>query len=298
MSRNVFRVFGVLALLIAALLNVADAADMPLKAPPLPQPPPCVWCGFYVGGNVGYSWGQWGASSNQGVFNFESTTANPRLDGWLGGFQAGYNWQLSNPWVVGLEADIQGTGEKHSQGWADPSIAAPGAPGAAGCPPGEVGTPPGCFTPPAAFIPQRPGAGPALLNSSWNFPWFGTVRGRVGFTPDAARQWLFYATGGLAFGEADYGFSWSNPGGAVGRQSYSLSSNQTLWGWVVGGGIEAALSSRWSAKLEYLYLDLGTQSINTVDIDGAPFSVNNTVRDQILRAGVNYHFGGPLVTEQ
>ena len=109
---------------------------------------------------------------------------------------------------------------------------------------------------------------------------------------------MFYVTGGLAFGESDYSFSWSNPGGASGRQSYALSSNQTLWGWVVGGGIEAVLSERWTAKLEYLYLDLGTQSINTLDIDGAPFSVNNTVRDQILRVGVNYHFGGPFMTQQ
>ncbi len=154
------------------------------------------------------------------------------------------------------------------------------------------GTPPNCFQN-TAFVPQRPGTGPAYLNSAWSFPWFGTVRGRVGFTPDAARQWMFYVTGGLAFGEADYSFAWSNPGGASGRQAYSLSSNQTLWGWVVGGGIEAVLSGRWTAKLEYLYLDLGTQSINTLDIDGAAFSVNNTVRDQILRVGVNYHFAGP-----
>jgi outer membrane immunogenic protein len=297
MLLNVFRVAGVSALLTAALLGGVHAADMPLKAPPPPPPPTCTWCGFYIGGNVGYSWGQWGASSNQGIFNFESTTVSPRLDGWLGGFQAGYNWQLSNPWIIGLEGDIQGTGEKDSQSWTDPGVAAPAAPPAPACPPGEVGTPPACFTPPTAFVPQRPGTGPAFLNSDWSFPWFGTVRGRVGFTPDAARQWMFYVTGGLAFGEADYSFSWSNPGGAAGRQAYSLSSNQTLWGWVVGGGIEAVLSGRWTAKLEYLYLDLGTQSINTLDIDGASFSVNNTVHDQILRVGVNYHFGGPFIGE-
>jgi len=287
MLHKLLGVVGVSSLLIAAPLTSVLAADMPLKAPPLP-PPTCTWCGFYIGGNVGYSWGQWGASSNQGIFNFESTTASPRLDGWLGGIQAGYNWQLANPWVVGLEGDIQGTGEKSSQNWTDPGVAAPAAP--AGCPPGFM-DPPACVPIPAAFVPQRPGTGPAYLNSEWSFPWFGTVRGRVGFTPDAARQWMFYVTGGLAFGEADYSFAWFNPGGAAGRQTYSLSSDQTLWGWVVGGGIEGVLWGRWTAKLEYLYLDLGTQSINTLDIDGAPFSVNNTVRDQILRVGLNYHFG-------
>jgi outer membrane immunogenic protein len=294
MLRSLLSVVGVSSLLIVAPPSVASAADMdlPLKAPPLVT---YDWTGFYVGANVGYSWGQWDASSNQGIFNFESTSASPRLDGWLGGIQAGYNWQLSNPWVVGLEGDIQATGEKDSQSWTDPGVAAVVP---AVCPPGFSGTPPNCIPPPTAFVPQRPGAGPASLNSEWSFPWFGTVRGRVGVTPDAARKWMLYVTGGLAFGDSDYSFSWSNPGGASGRQAYSLSSNQTLWGWVAGGGIEAVLSGRWTAKLEYLYLDLGTQSIHSLDIDGAPFNVNNSVRDQILRVGVNYHFGGPFMTQE
>ena len=74
----------------AAFLSVVHAADMPLKAPPLPPPPTCAWCGFYIGGNVGYSLGQWDASSNQGIFNFESTICQSaprwlagRLSGWL-----------------------------------------------------------------------------------------------------------------------------------------------------------------------------------------------------------------------
>jgi outer membrane immunogenic protein len=226
-----FHVVGVSALLTAALFGAAYAADMPLKAPPLPTPS-CTWCGFYVGGNVGYSWGQWDATSNQGIFNFESTTASPRLDGWLGGFQAGYNWQLASPWVFGLEGDIQATGEKASQGWTDPGVAA----AAPVCPPGFFGTPPNCIAPPTAFIPQRPGAGPAYLNSVWNFPWFGTVRGRVGFTPDAERRWMLYATGGLAFGESDYSFSWSNPGGASGRQSIRSRTTKPCGdGWSAAG---------------------------------------------------------------
>jgi|SRR5579863_972144 len=280
--------------LVAIGAAPALAADLPVytKAPP----PPVVydWTGFYAGANVGYSRGQWNASSNQGIFNFESTTANPHLNGWLGGVQAGYNRQFSNPWVLGIEADIQGTGEKASQGWTDPAVAVPPPPA---CPPGELGTPPNCFSPPQSFVPQRPGTGPATLNSAWNFPWFGTIRGRVGVTPDAERKWLLYVTGGLAVGESDYSFSWSNPGGAPGRQAYALSSNQTLWGWVVGVGVEAALWGNWTAKAEYLYIDLGTQSINTTDIDGAPFSVNNRVRDQIVRVGVNYRFGGPVVAK-
>ncbi|HXW25504.1 MAG TPA: outer membrane beta-barrel protein, partial [Xanthobacteraceae bacterium] len=133
----------------------------------------------------------------------------------------------------------------------------------------------------------------------WSFPWFGTLRGRVGVTPDQQRKVLLYVTGGLAIGESEYSFSWSNPGGAPGRQSYVLSSDTWRVGWVLGAGIEAALgdSKNWTAKLEYLHIDLGTQSINTVDIDGAPFTVSNRVVDDILRIGVNYKFGGPVVAK-
>jgi outer membrane immunogenic protein len=294
--RTAIGLLAILALFIAATMSpvsalAADLAPAPApvytKAPPLPVV--YDWTGVYVGANVGYSWGQWNASSNQGIFNFESNYANPRLNGWLGGVQAGYNRQFSNPWVLGIEADIQGTGEKASQYWVDPGVPA------ATCPQGFTGTPPNCVPVFQSFVPQRPGAGPAALNSNWNFPWFGTLRGRAGVTPDAERKWLFYVTGGLAVGESDYSFSWSNPGGAPGRQAYALSSNQTLWGYTVGAGVEAAISGRWTAKLEYLYVDLGTQSINTTDVDGAPFSVSNRVRDQIVRVGLNYRFEGPVV---
>jgi outer membrane immunogenic protein len=279
-----------LAISVLAISSAgAIAADLPVytKAPPLPVV--YDWTGFYAGANVGYSWGRWDASSNQDIFNFETNTANPKLNGWLGGVQAGYNKQFSNPWVLGIEGDIQGTGERASQYWVDPGVPP------VTCPVGFTGTPPNCIPINFSFIPQRTGAGPATLNSNWSFPWFGTLRGRAGVTPDAERKWLFYVTGGLAVGESDYSFWWSNPGGAPGRQAYALSSNQTLWGYSVGAGVEAAISGRWTAKLEYLYVDLGTQSINTTDVDGAPFSVSNKVRDQIVRVGLNYRFEGPVV---
>jgi outer membrane immunogenic protein len=94
-------------------------------------------------------------------------------------------------------------------------------------------------------------------------------------------------TGGLAVGESKYEMSFSQPG--AGR-FYSLSSNETRVGWTVGGGIETAFANNWSAKLEYLYIDLGTHSIDTVDVDGAPFHVEHEVRDHILRVGLNYKF--------
>jgi outer membrane immunogenic protein len=76
-------------------------------------------------------------------------------------------------------------------------------------------------------------------------------------------------------------------------------------GWTAGAGIEASLwwwnpnprASNWTAKLEYLHIDLGTRTINTVDIDGAPFAVSNRVRDDIVRIGVNYHFWPTVVAK-
>src|SRR5262249_55210380 len=109
---------------LAALVTVhpAPAADMraPVyKAPPVVYDP---WTGGYVGINIGYSWGPWSASSNQPVFNFESLTASPKLNGWLGGFQGGYNWRVNGRGLLGVEADIQITGEKAVQNWTDPEL--------------------------------------------------------------------------------------------------------------------------------------------------------------------------------
>jgi len=54
--------------------------------------------------------------------------------------------------------------------------------------------------------------------------------------------------------------------------------------------VENAFWQNWSAKLEYLYVDLGTHSIDTVDVDRVPFHVEHKVRNHILRLGVNYKF--------
>ena len=69
--------------------------------------------------------------------------------------------------------------------------------------------------------------------------------------------------------------------------------DRTNVGFAVGGGAEVKLDRHWSVKAEYLYVDLGTRTINTTDIDGAPFSVSYKVRDHIARLGLNYAFGGP-----
>jgi outer membrane immunogenic protein len=104
----------------------------------------------------------------------------------------------------------------------------------------------------------------------WKFsnPWFGTLRGRAGY---AISNVLFYGTGGLAFGELT-------------GQTFGLSESHTSAGWTVGLGAEVGLAPHWSAKIEYLYVDLSSSQFVTVT------NTSNGYRFGTFRAGVNYHF--------
>jgi outer membrane immunogenic protein len=279
---SIFTVSAAVAVSAIVGISAASAADMAVKAPAYrPAPIVDLWSGFYVGANIGYSWGNWRADSNQLIYNFEQFAARPKLDGVLGGVQAGFNWRVAPQWLFGVEADIQATDEKARQAWTDP-----------GLPPNRRG--------PLDFVP-RPG-GPANLSHEWKFPWFGTVRLRAGYNPTP--DWLFYVTGGLAYGRSEYSFNFFQPG-AVANQfgsratTYALQNSSTDIGYAVGFGGEYKLTRHWSVKAEYLYVDLGKRTIVTTDIDGAPFRVGYSVRDHIGRVGINYAFdwGGPVVAK-
>jgi len=112
--------------------------------------------------------------------------------------------------------------------------------------------------------------------------WFGTARARIGYAADG---WLAYATGGYAFGRV--ALKGTATGGGV---NASLTQNATPSGWTIGLGGEVALGPNWSARLEYLYVDLGTVN-NTIVATGAP-SLTDSARIQmnVVRAGVNYRF--------
>ncbi|MFZ1952086.1 MAG: outer membrane protein [Pseudolabrys sp.] len=98
-------------------------------------------------------------------------------------------------------------------------------------------------------------------------PWFGTVRGRAGY---AINNVLLYGTLGLAYGNLD-------------AQLGSLEENKTLVGWTGGLGMEVGFTPNWSAKVEYLYMDLGTRAYTITGVD-------NGLQASYLRLGVNYHF--------
>ena len=103
----------------------------------------------------------------------------------------------------------------------------------------------------------------------WKFsnPWFGTVRGRAGY---AFNNILFYGTAGLAFGE-------------LRGETFGLSESHTNAGWTVGVGAEFGFAPNWSAKVEYLFVNLADSNFT---ITGLP----NGYQFGLVRAGVNYRF--------
>ena len=117
-------------------------------------------------------------------------------------------------------------------------------------------------------------------NQGWgatrSVDWFGTVRGRAGVSMLNA-QLLLYGTGGFAYGDLRLNYGW------LGSQA------RTGTGWTAGGGLEYAFLPNWSAKVEYLYTNIGA---NYDSIYVAPFIVESQQRAHLntVRAGVNYRF--------
>jgi outer membrane immunogenic protein len=103
--------------------------------------------------------------------------------------------------------------------------------------------------------------------------WLGTVRGRAGFSFD---RFLPYLTGGLAFGDIRA----STPGFA--------GASQTNLGWTIGAGMQAAIVGNWSAKAEFLHIDLG--SFNCGLSCGPTVTDNVSLHEELMRGGVNYRF--------
>ncbi len=255
---------------IGAVYAPATASTTPMlfKAPVMAA---WTWTGPYLGGTIGYSAGK---SKTDTIFSdpvsgmaLFATRASRQLDGALGGAQAGYNWLAGN-WLAGIEGDLNYSGQRAKLN--------------AVCP-GEVCNPTlvGVIDDPSVVANSEHGQ---------KLEWFATLRGRLGviLTPDA----IAYATGGVAVGEvmtAGTVFGFDADGNPV---NTIVSSHNTKAGYALGGGIEGRLAGNWTAKIEYLYLDLGT--VTTIPAP-APNSTtatafNSRITDNLLRVGVNYKF--------
>jgi opacity protein-like surface antigen len=245
-------------------------APMLFKAPMLAA---WTWAGPYLGGTIGYSTGKsrtdtifGDPASGAGLF---AITASHRLDGAIGGAQAGYNW-LADMWLAGVEGDLNYSGQRAKLN--------------AVCP-GEI------CNPTLVSVIGDPSV-IANFADSQKLEWFATLRARLGVTvtPDA----IAYVTGGLAVGEvmtAGTVFGFDGNGNPV---NTIVSSHNTKAGWTAGGGIEGHLAGNWTAKIEYLYLDLGTVTTIPAPAANATTAVafNSRITDNLVRVGVNYKFDG------
>lgn len=227
--------------------GVALAADLPMRPAYVPAAPPQFynWTGFYIGGNFGGGWAH--ADSD---FSIAGGPAFGQVDnylsGILGGGQVGFNWQ-AGAFVYGIEADFQGSN-------VEGTLNAPSCSAAV------------CGVALSASYTQK-------------MPWFGTVRGRIGY---AADTWLIYATGGYAYARLN-----TDAVATAGPVSASFSTHDMRDGWTLGAGIEVGFAPQWSARLEYLYLDYGTQD-TTLPLAGITDSTR--LNENLVRAGINYRF--------
>jgi outer membrane immunogenic protein len=309
-----------------AASGLAIAADMPVKAPPVPPPAPVYnWTGWYVGVNAGASFGRAktdfnapatvagtvncpisrcttpGSGTGTSTFGFAgSNTEYP--DGFMGGGQIGYNWQYSPLIVVGLEADFQGALEKDNNTLTNSFN-------------GRVS---GATSSVPSFVFSLPVTGSTVLDYHTNIDWFGTARVRIGYVWGNG-QVMSYVTGGLAYGEVKINGT-TTVGGLVAAStppvvpapffvSEAFGHSQVNTGWVVGYGTEGRLATPgWTWKVEGLWMDLGS-----IDTTGSGVGPSTTVgpfppgltltgsatgqttththfTDGILRAGLNYQF--------
>ena len=213
----------------AVLVAGGIGAAAAADVPPLPPPlpMPVVQVFSWTGFYIGPNAG-WGWTNGSGTFT-TALGADPFTVS-SNGFLGGAQLGYNwqtGPFVFGAEADFQGTTASGS---------------------------------------LNAGAGPTI-SATAKTPWFGTVRGRVGFSFNNV---LFFGTGGLAFGE-------------LRATTFGVTESHTNAGWTLGAGAEMAFAPNWSAKVEYLYVDLANSNFV---ITGA----SNGYRFGLIRAGVNYRF--------
>ena len=214
------------------------------------------WAGLFVGGTLGY-----GIGRNDSTFvvppaaNAEAFFLSPR--GFDGGGIIGYNWQFGS-WVVGLDADIQGSSGS------------------------------GYLT--CAAVCN--GAGATTIDQKLS--WFGTVRGRLGYAIGPA---LFYATGGAAYGQVKESLTQTSAGPTVGA-SFSHSQSGFVVGGGIENKLDffGLLGPNWTTRTEYLYVDLGSVSdtfANPAVSGGAVQTLTSNIHEHVWRTVVSYKFGGP-----
>lgn len=234
--------FALPALLVAAPALAADLIVNEPAALAAYDAPVSDWTGPYIGVNAGIAFGIPHASSTDGggcegwwcdkgvVFDPSPTPLDDNNNDFTPfvGVQAGFNYQINDNFVVGIEGDIQlaNFGNHHNDD--DPMQEA------------VVFPVPGDFT----AVPD--------------LDWWGTLRGRAGALVDP--DTLIYGTAGLAFGHTNFDNMWWLPD--------DFNSDETRVGFAVGAGVEHKFTENISGKLEYLFVNLGAPGDTTPVMDG------------------------------
>jgi outer membrane immunogenic protein len=253
------------AALLGTSAYAADLAPAPMytKAPPMIMSPQ-TWTGFYIGGDLGGLWSRstasWDPLPSAAFFGVNPTGGDTGGSSFVGGVHLGYNYQFTPSWVVGLEGDWSWThaSGSNTQPW---TVYGTGAP---------VG-------------------GGAATSLSSSLDWLASVRGRVGYliTPTL----MAYGTGGAAWGRVHDSATASDPTtGYLASTSFGTTGD----GFVVGGGVEWALTPHWSVRGEYLYYHLYTGESVGAGAAGFPatpsgFNWSNT-SVSVARGGLSYKF--------
>jgi outer membrane immunogenic protein len=201
----------------------------------------------------------------QAIFCLYSGSNSASASSWLAGARAGYNWQQGS-WVYGFETDISVTKLKSDMNG------------------GLVATPASCD-----MI--------ATANTTGTVDWYGTARGRVGWT---SGQFLFYGTGGLAYGKVNLNSYFNDPDPGTDPTSI-LQRSSIRAGWVAGGGIEYMLRPNLLLNLGYQYVDLGTASLaGSASSPGGFLTINQSANDhahfQVFTLGLSWRFAPAATT--
>ncbi|MBR0717963.1 outer membrane protein [Bradyrhizobium liaoningense] len=258
----------------------AMAADLAYKA--VPPTPMFDWTGFYAGVHAGYGTGNGNSATVDpsallalfpavpGINPATSTTSPPFTlgvgqSGWLGGVQAGYNWQSGHT-VAGIEADISASGIR--------------------------GSATGAYALRPVFLVGDFDnyAGQVTVNQEIDY--FGTLRGRLGY---GGNGWLLYATGGLAWAHVKASLDSSHvrltnnfpiAGLPAALDGHAATSGFNI-GYAAGAGGEWAFAPQWSVKGEYLYLNLGRNV--SLSIPGTSLA-GGDIELHTFRVGLNRRF--------
>ncbi len=243
------------ALASVALVAPANAADLPVKAPPMVMPALYNWSGIYIGVEGGTVLGQRTKWFETDIDESDAFDVGHPLHGGFVGGEAGFNWQApGNRWVFGIEGD--GNWSEFEEALNCAGVA-------------------GDFD--------------LSLSCGSKISSFYTVRGRLGYAFGPTGTFLVYVTAGGAWArQSAFEKQLFSPFG-------TLQQWANTWGWTVGGGAEYGITPWLSVKAEVLYVDLAGKDYNLTgseafceEFDCDPVHVKHTF--VLARMGLNWRF--------